>query len=120
MLWLLVLPVEHTVVANISRVTFERCAHQPEYPFTISHPFRLLSRSRMGHESKRNGRSSTERKDLEAMATKMSSVAARPARTQPAPRALRSRDLAPYLFVLPFGLLFTLFFIVPIIYALFQ
>src|SRR3954462_3042088 len=40
-----------------------------------------------------------------------------PSRTS---RALRSEALAPYLFLLPFVALFTLFFIVPIIYALYQ
>ena len=34
--------------------------------------------------------------------------------------ALRSRTLAPYLFLLPFGVLFILFYIVPIIYAIEQ
>jgi multiple sugar transport system permease protein len=42
------------------------------------------------------------------------------ARTQRPSRALRSETLAPYLFILPFAVLFTLFFIVPIIYAINQ
>ncbi len=43
-----------------------------------------------------------------------------PAQTQRTPRALRSEALAPYLFILPFGVLFILFFILPIFYALYQ
>ncbi|HLZ61059.1 MAG TPA: sugar ABC transporter permease, partial [Ktedonosporobacter sp.] len=35
-------------------------------------------------------------------------------------RALRSRTMAPYLFLLPFGLLFILFFMAPIVYAIYQ
>jgi multiple sugar transport system permease protein len=34
--------------------------------------------------------------------------------------ALRRRALTPYLFILPFGVLFVLFFIVPILYAIYQ
>ncbi len=36
------------------------------------------------------------------------------------PRFWRRRKLTPYLFVLPFGLLFLLFFIVPIFYAIYE
>src|SRR5690348_13886731 len=36
------------------------------------------------------------------------------------PRFWRRRELTPYLFVLPFGLLFLLFFIAPIFYAIYQ
>ncbi len=43
-----------------------------------------------------------------------------PAKTQRTSRALRSEALAPYLFILPFGVLFILFFILPIFYALYQ
>ena len=35
-------------------------------------------------------------------------------------RAFQRRAVTPYLFILPFGLLFLLFFIVPILYALYQ
>src|SRR6266536_4992182 len=34
--------------------------------------------------------------------------------------SLRRRALTPYLFILPFGLLFLLFFIVPILYAVYE
>ncbi len=43
-----------------------------------------------------------------------------PSQTQRTSRTLRSEALAPYLFLLPFVALFTLFFIVPIFYALYQ
>jgi len=43
-----------------------------------------------------------------------------PAHAQRTSRTLRSEALAPYLFILPFTVLFTLFFILPIIYALYQ
>ncbi len=36
------------------------------------------------------------------------------------PRFWRRRELTPYLFLLPFGLLFLLFFIVPILYAIYE
>jgi multiple sugar transport system permease protein len=54
---------------------------------------------------------------MDVKITQLDHVPARPQRIQ---QALRPRALAPYLFLLPFGLLFTLFFIVPIIYALYQ
>src|SRR5882724_9806535 len=34
--------------------------------------------------------------------------------------AMQRRALTPYLFVLPFGVLFILFFLVPIVYAIYQ
>ena len=34
--------------------------------------------------------------------------------------AFRKRALTPYVFILPFGVLFILFFIVPILYAIYQ
>src|SRR6266702_3754907 len=40
--------------------------------------------------------------------------------TQRTSRTLRAEALAPYLFILPFGVLFILFFILPIFYALYQ
>src|SRR3989442_15179120 len=43
-----------------------------------------------------------------------------PSQTQRTSRTLRSEALAPYLFLLPFVVLFTLFFIVPVIYAIYQ
>src|SRR2546421_2093104 len=43
-----------------------------------------------------------------------------PSQTQRTSRTLRSVALAPYLFLLPFVALFILFFIVPIIYAIYQ
>ena len=46
-------------------------------------------------------------------------VAARAGSRAPQP-ASRKRALTPYLFILPFGILFILFFIVPIIYAIYQ
>ncbi len=49
--------------------------------------------------------------------TPLDKVASHPSRIS---RALRPEALAPYLFLLPFVALFSLFFIVPIIYALYQ
>ncbi len=49
--------------------------------------------------------------------TPLDKVAPHPSRTS---RALRPEARAPYLFLLPFVALFTLFFIVPILYALYQ
>src|SRR5947207_9067683 len=43
-----------------------------------------------------------------------------PSQTQRTSRTLRSEALAPYLFLLPFVASFTLFFLVPIIYAMYQ
>jgi multiple sugar transport system permease protein len=34
--------------------------------------------------------------------------------------SLRRRALTPYLFILPFGVLFLLFFVVPILYAIYE
>src|SRR5947209_6199545 len=48
-----------------------------------------------------------------------SAVSARVQKTSPRRFSLR-RTLTPYLFLLPFGVLFLLFFIVPIFYALYQ
>ena len=49
--------------------------------------------------------------------TPLDKVPSHPSRTS---RTLRSEARAPYLFLLPFTVLFILFFIVPIIYALYQ
>ncbi|TMD98907.1 MAG: sugar ABC transporter permease, partial [Chloroflexi bacterium] len=49
--------------------------------------------------------------------TPLDKRASHPSRTS---RTLRSEALAPYLFILPFGVLFILFFILPIFYALYQ
>src|SRR6266699_1912796 len=54
------------------------------------------------------------------MDVKVTSLDHVPARTRRTSRALRPQAAAPYLFILPFAVLFTLFFIVPIIYALYQ
>ncbi len=54
------------------------------------------------------------------MALKISSLDPVPARLQRPMWALRPKDRAPYLFLLPFVLLFILFYIVPIIYAIDQ
>ncbi len=43
-----------------------------------------------------------------------------PVQAQRTSRTLRAEALAPYLFILPFGVLFILFFILPIFYALYQ
>jgi multiple sugar transport system permease protein len=43
-----------------------------------------------------------------------------PARTPGTSRTLRPKSLAPYMFLLPFGVLFILFYILPIIYAIYQ
>src|SRR5260221_6846386 len=54
------------------------------------------------------------------MALKTTSLDHVPVQAPRPARTVRTRAVAPYLFLLPFGLLFTLFFIVPIIYALYQ
>jgi multiple sugar transport system permease protein len=54
------------------------------------------------------------------MDVKITSLDHVPARTRLTSRALQSQALAPYLFLLPFVVLFILFFILPIIYALDQ
>ena len=54
------------------------------------------------------------------MAQKAIQLEKLPSQTQRTSRTLRSEALAPYLFLSPFVALFTLFFIVPIIYALYQ
>jgi len=54
------------------------------------------------------------------MDVKITSLDHVPTRTPGTSRTLRRKTLAPYLFLLPFGVLFTLFFIVPILYAIDQ
>src|SRR5438105_6467565 len=54
------------------------------------------------------------------MAQKVIPLEKLPSQTQRTSRALRPEALAPYLFLLPFVVLFILFFIVPIIYAIYQ
>jgi multiple sugar transport system permease protein len=54
---------------------------------------------------------------MDVKITSLDHVAGRTPRTS---RTLRAQVLAPYLFLLPFGVLFTLFFIVPILYAIDQ
>src|SRR5438045_4015459 len=54
------------------------------------------------------------------MYIKITSLDHAPPRTQQPSRTLRREAFAPYLFILPFGVLFLLFFIVPIIYALYR
>ena len=54
------------------------------------------------------------------MDVKITSLDHAPPRTQRPSRTLRREAFAPYLFILPFGVLFLLFFIVPIIYAIYQ
>lgn len=54
------------------------------------------------------------------MDLKITSLDHAPARVQRTSWAFRRRALTPYLFILPFGVLFVLFFIVPIIYAVYQ
>jgi multiple sugar transport system permease protein len=54
------------------------------------------------------------------MDVKITSLDHIPARTPGTSRAFRPKTLAPYLFLLPFGVLFTLFYILPIIYAISQ
>src|SRR5690349_12287932 len=48
------------------------------------------------------------------------SVTSLPPHGKPTPWFLRRRTWTPYLFILPFGVLFLLFFIVPIFYAIYQ
>src|SRR6266516_1887020 len=54
------------------------------------------------------------------MDVKITSLDHAPPRAQRPSRTLRREAFAPYLFILPFGVLFLLFFIVPIIYAIYQ
>lgn len=54
------------------------------------------------------------------MDVKVTSLDHVPARTRRTSRALRPQAVAPYLFILPFAVLFILFFIAPIIYAIDQ
>jgi multiple sugar transport system permease protein len=54
------------------------------------------------------------------MALKITSLDHVPVQAHRPARTLRTRAVAPYLFLLPFGVLFTLFFVVPILYALYQ
>ncbi len=54
---------------------------------------------------------------MDVKITSLDHVSARTPRTS---RTLRPKALAPYLFLLPFVVLFTLFYIVPIIYAIYQ
>src|SRR2546430_9337233 len=51
---------------------------------------------------------------------KTTSRVSRSERPKPSSSFSLRRRLTPYLFILPFGVLFLLFFIVPIIYALYQ
>jgi multiple sugar transport system permease protein len=50
----------------------------------------------------------------------LESVTSLPPQRKSTPRFLRRRTWTPYLFIFPFGILFLLFFIVPIIYAIYQ
>src|ERR1700736_4625396 len=54
------------------------------------------------------------------MALKITSLDQVPAHPYRPKWALRAKKRAPYLFLLPFGVLFTLFYIAPIIYAISQ
>jgi multiple sugar transport system permease protein len=74
----------------------------------------------MGCEGAARGRKYQFKEENEQMDVKITPLDHVSARIPPPARALRPRALAPYLFLLPFGVLFTLFFIVPIIYALYQ
>ena len=53
-------------------------------------------------------------------ATKSTSLTTTATRTRPPSRTFQPRALAPYLFLFPFGLLFLVFFVVPILYAIYQ
>src|SRR6202166_1141476 len=54
------------------------------------------------------------------MALKITSLDQVPAPPQRPLWLLRPRERAPYLFLLPFGVLFTLFYIAPVMYAIYQ
>ena len=54
---------------------------------------------------------------MDVQITSLDHVGAHPPRSS---RTLRPKALAPYLFILPFGVVFTLFYILPIIYAIAQ
>src|SRR6266567_1153526 len=60
------------------------------------------------------------KKENEHMDVKITSLDHAPARAKRPSPTLRRVSFAPYLFILPFGVLFLLFFIVPIIYAIYQ
>src|SRR6266568_2999947 len=60
------------------------------------------------------------KKENEHMDVKITSLDHAPARAKRPSPTLRRVSFAPYLFILPFGVLFLLFFIVPIIYAVYQ
>src|SRR6266576_5158914 len=61
-----------------------------------------------------------KREEYEHMDVKITSLDHAPPHTQRTSRTLRREAFAPYLFILPFGVLFLLFFILPIIYAIYQ
>src|SRR5256884_4304063 len=60
------------------------------------------------------------KEENEHMDVKITSLDHAPARAKRPSPTLRRVSFAPYLFILPFGVLFLLFFIVPIIYAVYQ
>jgi multiple sugar transport system permease protein len=60
------------------------------------------------------------KEENELMDVKIIPLDHEPSQAQRTSRTLRSEAIAPYLFLLPFVALFILFFIVPIIYALYQ
>src|SRR5213079_2662968 len=66
-----------------------------------------------------NGRA-VERKENAHMAQEAIPLEKVATHTKQTSRALRAQHLAPYLFLLPFLVLFSLFFILPIIYAISQ
>src|SRR5258706_6971110 len=70
-----------------------------------------------GRACERQVQGKEENEHMDLKVTSLDKVPSHPSRTS---RTLRSEALAPYLFLLPFVVLFTLFFIVPIIYALYQ
>lgn len=55
-----------------------------------------------------------------ALETTHVGATAQPSHVHQTSRAFQRRALTPYLFILPFGLLFILFFLVPIVYAIYQ
>src|SRR5207302_438124 len=60
------------------------------------------------------------KEENEHMDVKITSLDHAPSRAQRPSRTLRREDFAPYLFILPFGVLFLMCFIVPMLYAIYQ
>src|SRR5207247_1407234 len=94
-------------------------AHQPLLVSVQSLHVKLLARSDSPQRGCQNRRA-VERKENAHMAQEAIPLEKVATHTKQTSRALRAQHLAPYLFLLPFLVLFSLFFILPIIYAISQ